>query len=822
MEFEETSVSSRKSENGEEGDVEDLEELLFLDQKILASQQYYPTKEIVLFLVDVAQSMHNYFDQEKTTPLTSVLKVLESYLKTKIIANQTDSFGVVIFNTAKAKNEMNLDGVANFIEAQVPNPMIIKKIKEMIRYIDPNINKDKFKKELKKFFPPNTDNKNYINNALWIAHTLLKDYDKKVYKRRVFLFTDNDDPIKNNQGEKDIIMQRAKDMNDSDILLEIFPMSFRTRFNLTHFYALIIPTSSDEDISNPTDDILNIEQCVDRLKELTKRVRQKEMKKRTLSRCIFNITGASRIYMNIYCNLKRCNKGKMYMVEAKSNSLLKAQATPRSKETNEILYPEKIGTYIYYANKKIKFSKDEMKKIKIMEAPGMTLMGFKSIDSIKPYYNMRESYFIYPNEAISKGSGKLIDALIKQMANKKKCAIVKFVGREGSMVKFCALLPQLERLDEDFFQTPPGLNMIVLPFADDIRSNSEVLSKNPTEMPFLTDRQKEMARKIIKRMNISFDCRAFENVELQRFYSALQALALNEATIDRTEDKIQPHRDGLIKVLAGIDDKYRMSIFANDDNKNKIDNDKNKKKKKGKNDSQSESNSESEYSLQHKKKKHKQKGPKKSKRRIFKYDTSTESELSSSDSIESLSSGSSDFSNESELSSSSDYSSASSESDYSSESIKKTKKNNNSKPKAKNGRGRPPANKPGQTNNKRGPRNNNGNNIRGRKKENEKQKEESFSSSSSSDSEEMERERHREEKRREREKRPKMSTDVNLVKFVRDKILDKMSIEDLKGICSGKGISSKGNERRDMMAQLINTYLLLILFIIFFKDISIL
>ena len=799
MDFDETSVSSKKSENGDE--IEDIEDLFFLDQNILASQQLYPTKEIVLFLVDIGQTMHNYYEEEKTTPITSVLKVLESYLKTKIIANQTDSFGVVIFNTAKAKNEMNLEGVANFIEAQIPNPMIIKKIKEMIRYVDPAINKDRYKKELKKFFPPNTNNKNYINNALWIAHTLLKDYDKKVYKRRVFLFTDNDDPIKNNQSEKDIIMQRAKDMNDSDILLEIFPMNFRNRFNLTHFYALIIPTSSDEDMSNPTDDILSIEQCVDRLKELTRRVRQKEMKKRTLSKCIFNLTNASRIYMNVYCNLKRANKGKMYMVEAKSNSLLKATSTPRCKETNEILYPEKIGTYVYYASKKIKFSKEEMKKVKLIDPPGLTLMGFKSIDSIKPYYNLRESYFIYPNEAISKGSGKLIDALIKQLANKKKCAIVKYVGREGSMIKFCALVPQLERLDEDFFQTPPGLNMIVLPFADDIRSNSDILSKNPSELPTLTDRQKEMARKIVKRMNISFDCRAFENVELQRFYSALQALALNEPTIDRTEDKIQPHREGLIKVLAGMDDKYRMSIYTNDDKYKNEDN--KKKKKKGKNDSESESNSESEYE-HNKKKKHKQKGPKKSKRRIFKYDTSTESELSSSDSIESLSSGSSDFSSESDFSSGSDYSSASSESE-SSESVKKGKKSNGGKGKPKGGRGRPPANKVGASNNKKGPRNNGNNNTngRGKKKENnkDKKKEVSSSSSSSSDSEESERERHKEEKRRERERRPKIATDGNLIKLVRDKILEKMSIEDLKGICSGRGISSKGMEGHSIMEQ---------------------
>ena len=149
------------------------------------------------------------------------------------------------------------------------------------------------------------------------------------------------------------------------------------------------------------------------------------------------------------------------------------------------------------------------------------------------------------------------------MANKKKCAIVKFVAREGSVVKFCALLPQLEKYDEDYFQTPPGFNLIVLPWADDIRSNSDILSKNPKILPKVSEEQSELAKKLIKKMNISFDCRAFENFELQKFYSTLQALALEEPNIEPIEDTLQPHTEGLEKVLNGLDEEFRKSIFGN-------------------------------------------------------------------------------------------------------------------------------------------------------------------------------------------------------------------------------------------------------------------
>ena len=294
-----------------------------------------------------------------------------------------------------------------------------------------------------------------------------------------------------------------------------------------------------------------------------KRIRQKEMKKRTLGKVPFFLTNNTKIYMNIYSCIKKSNKGRIYNVDAKTNKLLKSVTSLICKDTGSELYPEQVGTYQLYGNKKIPFTKEEMNKIKFLEEPGMKLMGFKSIESIKPYYNIRESYFIYPNELYSNGSSKLIDALIKQMLNKNKCAIVKFVAREGSVVKFCALFPQIEKYDEDYYQTPPGFNMIVLPWADDLRSNSDIMAKYPKVLPEVNEEQFELAKKIIKKMNISFDCRAFENYELQKFYATLQALALDEADIEPVEDTLQPSEEGLEQVLNGLDEDFRKAVFGN-------------------------------------------------------------------------------------------------------------------------------------------------------------------------------------------------------------------------------------------------------------------
>ena len=563
MDFDEISSTLPKNDSNQEAFGE-LDDLVFLD-KDFDEQEFVPMKDIIIFLIDCNLSMHQEqkenSSQRITTPISTILKVMENFLKTKIISNQNDLFGIVLFNTTKSNNEMNFDGVNTLFKVEAPNAFNIKRIKIMSLNCDPEINKMNYKKELNEIFSPIEEITNSnLNNALWIVHSLLKNYDKKIYKRRIFLFTDNDDPISNIQ-EKNICIQRAKDMNDSDITIELFPMNFdNKRFNLSNFYAQIIPYNSDEDGGN--DNLLSIEQCTDRLRELTKRIRQKEIKKRTLGKCPFFLTNNTKIYMNVYSTVKRSNKGKIYTVDGKTNKLLKGLNSIQCKDTGTELYPEQVGTYQLYGNKRIIFSKEEMNKIKFFEEPGMKLLGFKSIESIKPYYNVHESYFIYPNELFSNGSGTLVDAMIKQMLNKNKCAIVKFVSREGSVVKICALMPQAEKYDEDYFQTPPGFNMIILPWADDIRSNSEIMSKYPKELPKVNEEQSELAKKIIKKMNISFDCRAFENVELQKFYSTLQALALEENNIEQVDDTMQPHTEGLEKVLKGLDENFRKTIFG--------------------------------------------------------------------------------------------------------------------------------------------------------------------------------------------------------------------------------------------------------------------
>jgi len=182
---------------------------------------------------------------------------------------------------------------------------------------------------------------------------------------------------------------------------------------------------------------------------------------------------------------------------------------------------------------------------------GMKLMGFKPTRSLKVYHNIKHSYFVYPDEKKVIGSSQATDALVKEMIKRDKVAIVRFIPRDNSVVRFCALVPQDEKTDEDGFQVPPGFQLIFLPYADDVKDLEPILEAagmddQAVNVDDLSRKEVDSAKLMVKNLAIKFDSRNFENPSLQKFYSGLQALALNEKE-PQFEDHLLPDLEGMQK-----------------------------------------------------------------------------------------------------------------------------------------------------------------------------------------------------------------------------------------------------------------------------------
>jgi ATP-dependent DNA helicase 2 subunit 1 len=83
-----------------------------------------------------------------------------------------------------------------------------------------------------------------------------------------------------------------------------------------------------------------------------------------------------------------------------------------------------------------------MNRIKNLEPPGMTLVGFKPRSLIKPYHNLRTSYFLYPDEEHISGSSQFFDSLITELAKQNLVGILKLVPRNNQELRFAAVFPQ--------------------------------------------------------------------------------------------------------------------------------------------------------------------------------------------------------------------------------------------------------------------------------------------------------------------------------------------------------------------------------------------
>src|SRR5690348_4118923 len=84
------------------GELNINEEILLLDQDSQA--QYKSMTDAVIFLIDCNRSM-------VANAISQVLLAAESFLKTKIITNENDLFGLILYNTAITNNILSCEGV---------------------------------------------------------------------------------------------------------------------------------------------------------------------------------------------------------------------------------------------------------------------------------------------------------------------------------------------------------------------------------------------------------------------------------------------------------------------------------------------------------------------------------------------------------------------------------------------------------------------------------------------------------------------------------------------------------------------------------------
>lgn len=174
---------------------------------------------------------------------------------------------------------------------------------------------------------------------------------------------------------------------------------------------------------------------------------------------------------------------------AKGATTLTADDTARTVEKSEVRKAYKFG------DEQVSFTTDEQQSLRSFGDPVIRIIGFKPLSALPFWANMKHPIFIYPSEEDLVGSTRVFSALHQKLLKDNKMALVWFIPRRNAGPSLAAMMAGGEEADEHGTQTfPPGMWILPLPSADDVRQNPET-SLNVAPEP-LIDRMREILQQL--------------------------------------------------------------------------------------------------------------------------------------------------------------------------------------------------------------------------------------------------------------------------------------------------------------------------------------
>ncbi|KAL0625447.1 X-ray repair cross-complementing protein 6, partial [Plecturocebus cupreus] len=469
---------------------------------------------------------------------------IQSVYISKIISSDRDLLAVVFYGTEKDKNSVNFKNI--YVLQELDNPGA-KRILEL----------DQFKGQQgqKRFQELMGHGSDYsLSEVLWVCANLFSDVQFKMSHKRIMLFTNEDNPHGNDSAKASRARTKAGDLRDTGIFLDLMHLKKPGGFDISLFYRDIISIAEDEDLR------VHFEES-SKLEDLLRKVRAKETRKRALSRLKLKLNKDIVISVGIYNLVQKALKPPPIKLYRETNEPVKTKTRTFNTSTGGLLLPSDTKRSQIYGSRQIILEKEETEELKRFDDPGLMLMGFKPLVMLKKHHYLRPSLFVYPEESLVIGSSTLFSALLIKCLEKEVAALCRYTPRRNIPPYFVALVPQDEELDDQKIQvTPPGFQLVFLPFADDKR-------KMPfTEKIMATPEQVDKMKAIVEKLRFTYRSDSFENPVLQQHFRNLEALALDLMEPEQAVDLTLPKVEAMNKRLGSLVDEFKELVYPPDYN----------------------------------------------------------------------------------------------------------------------------------------------------------------------------------------------------------------------------------------------------------------
>ncbi|KAF3457078.1 hypothetical protein FNV43_RR01735 [Rhamnella rubrinervis] len=519
------------------------------------------TKEFVVYLVDASPKMFSTTspagDRKDETHFHIAVSCISQSLKTQILNRSYDEVAICFFNTREKKNLQDLNGVFvfNVAERDDLDRPTARLIKEFDRI------EDSFMREIgSQYGIVSGSRENSLYNAVWVAQALLRKGSSKTADKRILLFTNEDDPFGNIKGavKNDMMKttsQRVKDAQGLGISIELLPLpSPDEEFNVAQFYAELIGLEA-------VDLAQFIHSAGQKVEDMKDQLRKRMFNKRIVKKIIFSIANGLSIELSSYALIRPAVPGAITWLDSVTNRPLKTERSFICLDTGALL-PTSTKHFQPYKNENIKFFVEELSEIKRVSSGNLRLLGFKPLSCLKDYHNLKPSTFLFPSNEEVNGGKCIFIALHRSMLRLKRFALAFYGGSANP--RLVALVAQDEIIRGGGQVEPPGMNMIYLPYCDDIRDTEEVLPDSEVAAPRATDEQIRKASALIKRIDLKdFSVCQFANPALQRHYAVLQALALEEDEMPDIKDETLPDEEGMSRpgIVSALEE-FKRSVYG--------------------------------------------------------------------------------------------------------------------------------------------------------------------------------------------------------------------------------------------------------------------
>lgn len=500
-------------------------------------------RDSLVFLVDASKEMFIKGEDGAPSNFDMTMQVVRTVYTSKIISSHRDLVALVFYGTEQSKNPRNsFKHVYVYHDLDEPGARRVQEVDALRGAKGAEL----AAKTLGSGDPGDTS----LGDALWCCANLYSDIKLRLSHKRLMLFTCRDDPHGGDGARDRQARTKAGDLKETGVVIDLMHLMKPGGFDVSLFFRDIISPPDDEgELGLQTN-------ASEKLEDLQKRVRAKEQKKRALARVSLCLGGDVKMAVGVYATAVQARKPGAIKLYRETNEPVRSKSRIFHTQTGSLLLPSEVKKAQVYGRKQIVLEKDEVDSLKKFGDPELFLIGFKPIEKLKLKHHIRPSVFIYPEEDEVKGSSCLFSALLKKCSEKNVFALCRLIARRNYPPRFVALVPQDEELDQANVQiSAPGFNVIYLPFADDLRTLDTALS------PCASQPQVDKMKEIVSKLRFRYRSDAFENPVIQQHYRNLEALALDMAAPEETEDLISPKVDQMDQRLGILVDEFLDMVY---------------------------------------------------------------------------------------------------------------------------------------------------------------------------------------------------------------------------------------------------------------------